>query len=589
MQNLMDFDQLYDAITRLTPQQAREFLSYREFAQRFWTIPTKSRGFQSFVLNAAQRIVDAEYERQMTWRKFVRMNVLKCRQVGNTSYWTRRALHKAFMEDAITALTIADKKETPTQWLKRCERNVLETPIQLRPNLDTSTQGHQLAFDNGSRYYIGSAQGGFPGVGDTIHFLHISEVCWWDKPPISKNPDEILNPLMPAVPSGKDIRGSVVVRDSTGAMVGDWWNLRWTEAKDRDNEYVNVFLPWFLVETYRRDDLADDVLDYTPHEKTCIDEAVRYGIELDKAQIAWWRDTLKTDFSGDADECCAAYPATEEESFMAPGVTVYKPHHIIAARETIRPPIARYNILGDGSPFGSIFDPSSSGEMFVWDEPDEEFHYVVGADCQWGKRKEADWDVLYVECLETGKVCAKVKGHYPLDYWGWKIAAVGARYNLCPVAPETNGQEAGSSGSVISSLLGRSGNWSYPNIWIRSDDMKLKGFRPEDYGWWTTHQNKSQMIYYSMTGTMDGSFDWADSDCVTQAGTIIRHDDNSIGAPEGLNDDDWMARLITAYVAHRLRGAGFSVPVNKDEPRVFCFRTPEERMKDALNSEGDDD
>jgi len=577
-------------IETFTPQQAKEFLSFREFAGNFWSVPTKSKGYQPFRINRAQVIVDREFERQMKLRGFVRMNVLKCRQVGNTTYWTHRGLNKVIKEEGVTALTIADKKETPTQWLRRCKRNIDLTPIQLRPEMETSTQGHQIAFENGSRYYIGSAQGGFPGVGDTIHFLHISEVCWWDKPPVSKNPDDILNPLMPAVPSGEDIGGSVVVRDSTGAMVGDWWNLRYTEARDADNEFVNIFLPWFLVDTYRRADLAPDVIDYTPHEKECISVADSYGLEIDKAQIAWWRDTLKTDFSGDMDECCAAYPSTEEEAFMAPGITVYKRHHIQGARETIRDPQYKCNILGDGAPFSAIFDNAANGEMSVWEEPDERYHYVIGADCQWGKNKEADWDVFFVECLETGKICAKVKGHYPLDYWGWKIAAVGARYNMCPVAPETNGQEAASAGSVIGALLGRAGNWSYPNIWIRSDDMKLKGYRPDDYGWWTTHQNKAQMIYHSMTGTLDGSFDWADADTVTQATTIIRRDDNSLGAPEGLYDDDWMARMITGYVAHRER-ARTELYV-EPEPVVYRFRTMEERMSDSLaetDNEGEDE
>jgi len=58
--------------------------------------------------------------------------------------------------------------------------------------------------------------------------------------------------------------------------------------------------------------------------------------------------------------------------------------------------------------------------------------------------------------------------------------------------------------------------------------------------------------------------------------SIIRHEDNSIGAPDGMFDDDWMSRLITGYVAHRLR------PVTElyKEPERIVFRmtTPAERV-----------
>ncbi len=581
--------EILDYIKNADPAELADWWSFKQFSANYWRIPTKSKGLQPLRLNHAQRIVDAEFERQMKGRRFVRMNVLKCRQAGDTTYWVHRALKTVLHNDAHTALTIADKKETPAEWLARCQTNVDRTPECLRPAQDKRQAGYQIALKNGSRYYIGSAQGGFPGVGDTVHFLHLSELCWWDKPPISKDPDEVLGPLMPAVPSGSDVIGSVVARDSTGAMVGDWWNQRWIEGKDADCEYINVFLPWFLIETYRRDDLVSDVLDLTPDEREVVRIAKVYDIDLDKSQIAWRRQITKTDFHGDVDEAKAAYPSTEEEAFMAPGLTVYKPHHVVPARKTVREPIWRGDLLGDCSPSGAGFDQNASGDCLIWGWPDPRYHYVIGADCQWGKRKDADWDVCYVECLETGQVCAKIKGHYPLNYWGWQLAALGHKYNTCVIAPETNGQEAASAGSVIATLLGNVGDWSYPNVWIRSNDAKLKGFKPEDYGWWTTAPNKAQMIAFSQNGSENGSFDWCDKEAVTQMAFIIRHKDNSIGAPEGLHDDDWMARLITAYVSHRERQQGNLYVEPVIQPPVF--NSMEDRLRfhlaGVINGEND--
>lgn len=575
-------------VSELTPEQAREFLKFASFSSHFWTIPTKSRGFQPFKLNAAQRIVDADFERQMDERGFVRQNDLKCRQVGATTYWTRRALHYVMLRKGTTALTIAHEKSIPQEWLEKCRYTRDETPDILRPAI-RKTQGSQLAFANGSRYYIGSAQGGFPGMGDTVHFLHKSERGRWDKPPISVDPISVLAPLKPVLPTGEDRIGTVDINESTGVMVGDNWHQTWMAGKEKDSEFHNIFLPWFLVETYRRDDMAGDVLSLSSYEHELVHIAKQHDIDLDHAQIAWRRQELASEpWFGKVEIFSAEYPATEEEAFMSPGLSVYTGEEVRLARQTQREPIWRGNITRMGAP--SIWEatPNASGEMFVWRWPDERYHYVLGADCQWGKKKDADWDVLYVECLETGELCAKVKGHYPLNIWAHKIAAVGFKYNTCPVAPERNGQESLAAESVMPVLLGNVEDWRYPNIWIRTDDVKLRGHKPEDYGWWTDTHSKGQAIAFSESQTLSHDFDWCDSGAVDQMGTIIRREDNTIGSPEGLNDDDWMARIITGYVAHKQR-ARTSLYV-EPTATVYRFRTLDERIGEivAINDEGED-
>ena len=584
------------SLKNVTPVQAKRWLSMWEFPEQFWKIATKSQGLQPLKLNKPQRIIQAEYDWQMRTRGFVRINVLKCRQSGITTYGTRLATHFSAMNAHSTCLTVAHQKELPSKWLAECRRHIEETPPGVLPSL-TGAVGH-LVFGNGSHYYIGSAQGGFPGMGDTIRFLHLSEIGRWDKPPISKNPDDVLVPLTPAIPTGSDIKGTVVLRESTGVMVGDWWNRTWIRGKDSDDEYTNIFLPWFLIETYRRDDMASTVLDYSLHELHMKSEAKGFGIELSDAQIAWYRNELQqSPYFGNENMFMAEYPSCEDEAFMAPGQTVYEALHVIPARETIREPIWRGNLLGPPTnPFEAAPQPAQHGEMEIWEWPNEingkrvkggDLHYALGADCMWGKRKESDWDVLYVECLETNKLVAKLKTQTTLDYWGWKIAAVGHFYNDCPVAPETNGQEAFAGYSVINILKGNAGNWAYPNIWVRTEDIKLKSGGSPEYGWDTSHASKQQIINFSMVGSTDGSFDWCDSESVDQMATIIRHLNNTIGAPEGMHDDCWMARMITAQVAHKCRAMTdlWQPPLELADVQVSLS----DRVKEMLYVEEDKD
>jgi len=542
-------------IENLTPDEAQEALRFANWCAALWTVESKGRGRVPFVLTPAQRILDEVYERMWREKGYVRMNVLKCRQMAASTYWIRRALQYMWFNEAANGISIAHELALPGNWIHKVRWNITETPLALRPNL-TSEQGHELRFSNGSRYYIGSAQGKFPGMGDTLHFVHVSEAGRWDKPPISKNPDEVLIPLTPAIPTGMDVKGTVAVYESTGVMVGDWWHGKWMSGKESEDEYENVFVPWFLVHTYRRDDLAGDVLDLSPDEQAMVKEAARFDVDLSHAQIAWHRNELRQPpYYGNLDEFRAEYPTTEGDAFMSPGLSIYTPEQARNARETVRDPVWRGNLLGvENAPSQrQLSENAGSGEFYVLEWPDERYHYAVGADCMWGRKKENDWDYLHVECLETGKVVAWCKGQYTMPEWAWKIAAVGLLYNEAVVAPERNAQAGAAVDGVINTLLGHVYGWSYPNIWVRSNDAKLRGYRPEDYGWYTDNASKGQLIAFSQGQTDIKAFDWADEEAAAQMATIIRKEDNSIGAPEGAHDDGWMSRLITAYVAQRVR------------------------------------
>lgn len=547
-------DDIKDRIELMTYDQLKDYMSMREFPKNFWTIKTKSQGFQPMSLLPAQLIMDNEYEKQMSERGFVRMNVLKCRQVACTTWSTRKALKYCMHNDAVTALTIAHETGLPGKWIAECKRHVEQTPSFLCPELKSSPGG-SLTFSNGSSYGIGSAQGGFPGMGDCLHFRHHTEMGRWDKPPISKDPDEVLIPLDPATPTGSDIKNTVQIYESTGVMKGDWWHGKWMRGKEEDDEYVNVLLPWFLVPTYRRDDLAKDILEYTKYEQWTIKEAMRHGVDISRAQMAWRRHRIRQKpFFGKEPEFRAEYPVDENEAFMAPGETVYTHEQVDLARVTTREPIWRGQLLGNAKPDAANWrENGSSGDTWVWEWPDKRYHYVLGADCMWGDSLGADWDVLYVECLETGRVVAKMRGRYQMVDWAWKIAAMGYKYNECVVAPECNAKASTDAAGVFATLRGTVTNWAYENIWVRSDNVKLKGYRPEDFGWHTSHTSKGQLITFSQEETNMKGFDWCDDQCVDEMATIIHHADMSIGAPKGSKDDCWMARLITAMVAHRVR------------------------------------
>lgn len=541
-----------------TARESRQFEkltgSLRRFGAAYWTVPTKSQGYAPFVFRPAQRLLYAAILRQMRERGFVRLNVLKCRQVTCTSFCTRYMMHSVFRVPALTCLTIAHDERLPSQWLVRCRENYDQTPWDMRPAAESS-QGFQMRFANGSRYYIGSAQGGFPAVGDTVHRLHLSELGRWDKPPISVDPLAVLAPLQPAIPSGADRVGTVIIRESTGVTRGDYWHGLWLEGKSAAQEYRNLFLPWYLVAGYRRDDLAAQVGGWTEYERSVSIIALeRHRVRLSDAQVAWRRNELsQSPWFGNEALFNAEYPATEDEAFCSPGATVFTAEQIARARATVRPPVWRGALLSGVRPERFNLLPSSvGGELWIWEKPKEGFHYAIGADCQWGKGTTSDFDAADVECLETGKIAARWWGRRDMGAWALLLASLGHYYNVACLGPERNSRAAE---GVILPLLGLAGNdWNYPNLYIR-DPLKRWGVRQaQDFGFLTDEHTKPGLIVSAMQQlTPPREMDWADEGAVDEMGAYIRNERNELSAPKGQNDDRLMARLITAEVARSAR------------------------------------
>ncbi len=559
---------------------------FSNYAERYWLLADKTGRFVPFVPNRAQQLVLDAAARQIAKFGFVRLNVLKGRQLGISTLVTALGLHYSMTRVGRSALSIAHELKLPATWLRRCKAwrdRVHEKWPEICPKIG-STQANELFFDSiSTRYYIGSAQGGFPGMGDTIHFLHLSELGRWDKSPLSLDPDAVLRPLAPAIPTGAYGKGTWIIRESTGVMRGDWWYRAWQAGKE-DSEYENVFLPWFLADEYCREDLIDTITELSEYEMNLFAIAEKYDVTLTKGHIAWRRRQLHDEFQGDEDTFKAEYPATEEEAFMSPGRQVFSNDQTDKARTTVREPIWTGDILSERDPARFVLDESNGGDLLIWSKPNPKFHYVIGADCRWGKGDESDWDVLHVECLETRKLCARVRCKRDLVAWAKIIASVGYYYNTAVLAPERNALAAS---ILMPILLGNVGEWKYPNIWIRSNDVKLRGWRPEDYGWLTDINSKGDLVAFAKQGTIEGCFDWCDSLAVDEAEAWI-HDEKTGNPthPTGAHDDCLMSRLITAYVSHRERQHGnmYVEPITK-HPR---FTSMEERVGAMLYGVNDE-
>lgn len=535
---------------------------YPDYASQWWTVQPKVGNPVPFRFNAIQRIAWHEIDKQRRAKKPIRQKHLKFRQGGDSTFCCGLMQYATQTNIGWYSLSIADKKDLPRQWIRRARQWEVELPLPLRHHLKAASD-LELYFDRiNSRYYIDSEGGTTPGMGYTIRGLHCSEVAKW------MHPGDILDDLMEAVPWHPE---TIVIFESTGEMVGDYWYGSWWASHRGEDDYAAVFLPWFVHEEYRAP--ADDILELTSRERDLFQIAAQWVKDhpdhaaianfdgLTNEHIAWRRVKLPGEpFYGDQDAFACKYPATPEEAFLAGGRAVFSQEEIAKARATIREPLWRGEILPRPNPAEFQLLASDGGGLLVWDHdprkgqlPDPKWHYAIGADCQWGVSDLADYDAAYVERIETGEVCARLWGRWDMAVWAATLASLGHYYKSvdgpATLAPERN---TAAGIGVIRPLLGLSvANWSYPNVWIRNRTKRYGVLAPEDYGWYTDKHTKMELMLdaHELLASPRG-MDFVDDGAVEEMAMFVRNRKGDFTAPEGSHDDRIMARMITAKVAH---------------------------------------
>lgn len=598
-------------------RQKKTMISFPDYAKHLFKIRDKSRALVPFILNPPQMVVWAAIQRQMDKGLPIRIRVLKARQTGISLLSQNFALWWTINNEAHQVLSIANRLDLPAQWIRQLKRLLRQLKEQIRnPPIAKYSNRSELFFENldGSRYMIGSALGETPGMGDTLNGVHCSEIASWP------NPDAILGDLLPALPPTKH---TFVLQESTGRALGDWWFQRYYEAKEEDCEYDCVFLPWYLSPEYNQD-IREDRDDDDPNkqnrytwddlggwenldndEKATLGCAKRYQNvikdlydmpDITPGQMMWRRNMLLSEFHGNKALFANQFPANETEAFLAEGENVFTLEQVRVARDTQREPIARYDLDWSGwhPRTMKFFRNDDSGEFRVWEEVDDRYHYVVGADCQWGATRDTDFDTLFVQCLETDKVVARCKGRYDMADWAHIIAGVGYHYNTAKIAPERNSKAAT---GVMPVLLGRASKWKYPNIYVRKSHKGLSVTGGKEWGWLTDEHTKGLLVSHAKTRTIRSEgeiehdqfqpisplhldcMDWCDEETIDEMRAYIWNERRQMTAPAGAHDDLLMARMITERVAQETKpNVDLYIPKEKDV-QVFAFTSPHSRMQ----------
>lgn len=341
---------------------------FASFAEEQIQIITKdaSQGFVPFRLNEAQKYITEQLAKQLEETGKVRAIILKARQQGISTYCGGRVFWKSYYSPYSRSVILAHDSAT-SDALFSMSKNLIRNmsgilkPEELRSNakeiiLKSPAFKDKDATASYRLYTAGSPEA---GRGTTPTILHASEVAFW------QHDEKILAGLFQGI---SQAAGTEVILESTAnGATGEFYRL-WKGAVAGENEYLPIFLPWFLTSEYRRP--APEGMELTEEE-----EKLQANYDLDLDQLYWRR--LKIAEGGEL-KFKQEYPAHADEAFLVSGSNVFD---VDKLNQLIPEQPVKVSSWDANS---KMFEEAREGKLQQWDYPDWDKPYIIAADVSLG-------------------------------------------------------------------------------------------------------------------------------------------------------------------------------------------------------------
>lgn len=551
----------------LTPQEKLKLLmnSNKAYIENCEKIVNKEGELIPFKLNKAQNILNDIISDLEKNKKPVRIIILKARQMGLSTY-SEGYIFKKTSTQRYKKGTIIAHEDKASQNLYNMYRTFYDNlPSIVQPMIRRSNS-QEMLFENptqdqeekrinpglSSKVMVSTAKNVNTGRSATIHYLHMSEVAFWD------NPDVLCLGLLQCVPR---VINSAVIIESTANGVGDWFYNTWQLAEKGENAFIPVFLPWFIQDEYseefetenERIAFENSLDDY---EKWLLEYANnlslgKYKCSLTLEQLKWRRYAIKNLCNNDTEQFQQEYPATAEEAFVASGrprfdIKALK-EYLLNTKEGIRGYLR--NICGVVS---FIEDPK--GYVTIYKEPNPNKYYCVGADVAEGLEK-GDYSVGIVGSDELN-IDAIWHGHIDPDLFGKELVNLATFYNQAYLGVESNNHGL----TTLKAILRE----DYMNIYYSKMHDKATDKITQKIGWVTSNKTKPLMIDKLAEFVREKYLGIPSKLIVKEMLSYVIDEKGKTNAQEGSHDDTVMATAIWLQLV--LEGKGDTYVPTDNEP-----------------------
>lgn len=305
--------QLKGPAREFTPEEARFVInerlmvqaSYRYFAERYCKINVKGGALrnmyplldsQEFIL---KRLAEEEWKIHEGGREDgLLVNLLKgARQIGGSTLAESVGAYIFTTREHIFGLVAADVPETSAFMFDMFERMVENLPWWLSVGVVNHVKDKEMLFETQSHIWVGSGrstrgtegQRGQLGRAKSLTFVHLSELSTWEEAQAKQIGGSLLPTMHPEM-------RPFALFESTAKGRDNWWHKHWKVSAAGKNRFVNLFIPWYVERSYKRNPPSD----WTPapatlaHAKHCEDTSARYlgkTVQLTKEQLFWYEFT----------------------------------------------------------------------------------------------------------------------------------------------------------------------------------------------------------------------------------------------------------------------------------------------------------
>jgi len=490
------------------------------FAKEQIRIITKnaSQGFVPFTFNAAQASINEKLEAQLKKTGKVRAIVLKARQQGISTYCAARVFWKTYFTPYTRSVVMAHDSAT-SDALFNMSRNIIDN-MEEPPTLQKSNAKEILFEHNKSGYRLYTAGAKEAGRGTTPTIAHLSEVAFW------QFDEQILAGLFQGI--SQENETEVILESTANGASGEFFRL-FKGALNGENEYVPIFLPWFITPEYRRE--APEGFELTEEEEDLVE-----NYSLDNDQLYWRR--LKIAESGEK-KFIQEYPASAEEAFLVTGNSVFD-QEIIQMYEVKAPDYIRAFDYET-----SYFEDNKNGHLDMWKAPKFEDRFIIGADVALGVGQDYSTAVVLNKERE---VCALFRDNYiDPSVFGDILFYLGRYFNNALLAVESN--------SLGIATLNRLKQMNYVNLYYQTKAATLANDEGSKPGFRTTISTKPMIIGNLKRAIEEHDIEIHSDIIISELRTYVSADNGSTNALTGNYDDTIMALAIAfeAYRTHQHR------------------------------------
>ncbi len=501
--------------------------SFKHFSEEQIKILPKdsSEGFIPFKFNKAQQIVHQKIQEQLDKEGHVRAIILKGRQMGLSTYTCARVFWKSYFNSHNKSVVMAHDSAT-SDALFTMSRNIIQNMgAGFRPDFKKSN-AKEIQFEhNDSGYRLYTAGSPEAGRGTTPTIAHLSEVAFWT------HDEKILAGLFQGISQAP---GTEVILESTANGVSNAFHRLWKGAVNGENEYIPIFVPWYLMDEYQRK-LPMPEEDF----KETLDELeleLLDTYDLGLEQIYWRR--LKVAESG-LHKFKQEYPFTPEEAFIVSGSNVFNTEIL---QQTIPAKVQKRQSFNLET---SSFEDAPFGQLEIYEYPKFDTHFVIGADCALGVGQDYSAAVV----LNTKQEVVAVYRSNRIDptQYGDLLFYLGRYFNNALLAVESN--------SLGIATLNRLKQMEYVNLYHQTKVANISNEEGTRLGWRTTAATKPMIIGHLKNAIENSDLALNSPILIQECMDYVSDENGRTNAIQGSNDDTVIAVAIALEVlrTHRDR------------------------------------